>query len=156
MMRSSFSFLFVLVIIISSCKNDKGINPNLAYDDKAFYDTIKNKTFYYYKDQDVEYNGSTGPHGVFKLSFNNIAKQALTDNGKLPIGAKFPDGSMILKDIKSPAWYAFMYKKSGTWLWGELSKTGDVIFSVKTEPNLCVSCHNQSGNRDLVVAFNFY
>jgi hypothetical protein len=49
-----------------------------------------------------------------------------------------------------------MYKKSGTWLWGELSKTGDVIFSVKTEPNLCVSCHNQSGNRDLVVAFNFY
>jgi hypothetical protein len=156
MVKVLYYIVLFFGLFFLSCRNDKGINPNLAFSDKSFYDTIKNTTFYYYKNQDVEYSGNSGPHGIFKLSFNNIAKQALTDNDKLPIGSKFPDGSLVLKDIKSPAWYAFMYKKSGSWLWGEISKTGDVIFSVNTEPNLCVNCHNQSGNRDLVVSFNFY
>lgn len=145
--------------ILYACTKDRGINPDLAFSDRALYDSCRNlSTFLYYKnDPSAVYSGVHGPHGAFKLRFNKIAYASLTDNGKLPAGKSFPNGSLIVKDIQSNGQYALMYKKNGSWLWAEINADGSVAFSTTKEPTAtCISCHSQSGQRDLAVSFAFY
>lgn len=145
--------------IFYSCTKDRGINPDLAFSDRALYDSCRNvSAFHYYKnDPAAVYSGVHGPHGAFKLRFNKKAYAALTDNGKLPSTKKFPDGSLIVKDIQSNGQYALMYKKKSSWLWAEINADGSVAFSTTKEPTAtCISCHSQSGQRDLAVSFAFY
>jgi len=153
------SFLVLTLTIVYSCKKDVGKNPLLAFTDKALLDSAKNTSaFVYYKnDPNAIYSGTNGPHGAFKLKFNKIATAALTDNGKLPVGQKFPDGSFIVKEISSNGLYAMIYKRAGSWIWTESHGDGTVVHSVvKDASAACVSCHSQTGQRDLVVSFNFY
>jgi hypothetical protein len=161
MTKSILLFISSVVLIsaiLFSCKKDIGTNPLLAYSDKALYDSTKNEAaFVYYKNAPTTiYSGTNGPHGAFKLRFNKIAATALTDNGKLPIGQKFPDGSLIVKDVQSSGLVALMYKKKGSWLWAEINADGSTYYSVNKDASTCTSCHNQTGQRDLVVSFNFY
>jgi len=152
-------FAVIILCIVYSCSKNKGINPDLAFNDKALYDSCKNvSAFMYYKnDPSAVYSGAHGPHGAFKLRFNKTAYAALTDNGKLPGGKAFPAGSMIIKDLQSNGQYALMYKKNTSWLWAEINADGSVAFSTtKDATATCVSCHSQSGQRDLAVSFNFY
>jgi hypothetical protein len=152
------SGLVLATSIFYSCRKDVGMNPLLAYSDKALYDSAKNESaFIYYKNlPNTVYSGTTGPHGSFKLKFNKVANSVLTDNGKLPIGQKFPDGSFIVKEIQGSGLYAVMYKRTGSWLWAEFNADGSTYYSVTKDPEVCTSCHNQSGQRDQVVTFNFY
>jgi len=158
--------LFVLIstgmiCVLFSCTKDIAKNPDLAYNDKALYDSCRNDAaFLYYKNNNQVLQvspGSNSPHGSFKLKFNKIASAALTDNGKLPIGKKFPEGSLVVKEVQSNGLYALMYKYKNSWLWGEINNDGTTVFSVAKDPSsACVSCHSQSGQRDLVVSFNYY
>jgi hypothetical protein len=153
------SLIVMLSCILYSCTKDQGINPELAFNDRALYDSCRNlSAFTYYKnDPAAVYSGVHGPHGAFKLRFNRTAYAALTDNGKIPVNKKFPDGSMIVKDVQSSGQFVIMYKKTGTWLWAEINADGSVAFSTTKEPTAtCISCHSQSGQRDLAVSFNFY
>lgn len=155
---SVFSGIAFLCLFYS-CTKDQGINPELAFSDRALYDSCRNlSAFTYYKnDPAAVYSGVHGPHGAFKLRFNHTAYAALTDNGKLPANKTFPDGSLIVKDVQSNGQYALMYKKTGSWLWAEINADGSVAFSTTKEPNAtCISCHSQSGQRDLAVSFAFY
>lgn len=147
-----------MTLIFYSCTKDIAKNPLLAYSDKALYDSCRNEAaFTYYKNTATVYSGVHGPHGSFKLKFNKIANTALTDNGKLPVGQKFPDGSLVVKEIEATGLYALMYKKEGSWLWAEINADGSTVFSVNKDPSAaCVSCHNQPGQRDQVVSFYFY
>lgn len=152
---------FVAVLtatVLFSCRKDVGVNPLLAYSDKALFDSTKNSAaFTYYQNApSTVYSGTTGPHGSFKLKFNKVAYAALTDGGKLPVGAVFPEGSFIVKEVQSSGLVAVMYKKSGSWLWAEMNADGSTYYSVNKDPSVCTSCHSQSGQRDLVVSFNFY
>ena len=162
-MKSKNSALFIgflsvlFICIFYSCKKDVGVNPLLAFSDKALYDSAKNESaFVYYQNSQTVHSGTSGPHGPFKLKFNKIANAALTDNGKLPVGATFPNGSMVVKVVESTGLYALMYKKEGSWLWAEIDADGSTYYSVNKDPTVCTSCHSQPGNRDLVVSFNFY
>ena len=157
------SILFIITLIASifySCTKDVGSNPMLAYTDKALYDSCRNDAaFEYYKNSSAVIQvaaGSNSPHGPFKLKFNKIANAALTDNGKLPIGQKFPDGSLVVKEVQPSGLYALMYKKSGSWLWAEIASDGTTSYSVNKDGVGCISCHSQSGQRDMVVSFNYY
>lgn len=155
----SSSLIVMFSCIVYSCTKDQGINPDLAFSDRALYDSCRNlSAFTYYKnDPAAVYSGIHGPHGAFKLRFNKIAYAALTDNGKLPANKTFPDGSMIVKDVQSNGQFAIMYKKTGSWLWAEINADGTVAFSTTKEPTAtCISCHSQSGQRDLAVSFAFY
>lgn len=153
------SLAIVTITILFSCRKDVGVNPLLAYSDKALLDSAKNEAAftYYNNSPSTVYSGTNGPHGAFKLKFNKIAYAALTDNGKLPIGSEFPNGSFIVKEVSSNGIYALMYKKEGAWLWSEINGNGSIIHSVnKDASTACISCHSQPGQRDLVVSFNFY
>ncbi|MBL7896429.1 MAG: hypothetical protein JNK50_14120 [Bacteroidia bacterium] len=157
-----YKYVFILTaIILIACRKDKGINPDLAYKDYSLLDSCKNEAaFNYYKnDPNIIYPGNNGAHGSFKLKFNKTAFAALTDNGKLPLNTKFPERSMVVKEVMSGTslnFYAFMYKYKGAWIWGEAKPNGEVIYSVEKDPALCINCHQQTGNRDLVDTFIFY
>lgn len=149
----------VLSCVFYSCTKDVGINPLIAYSDKALFDSCRNeKAFTYYQNNPgTVYSGTNGPHGAFKLKFNKIALTALTDNGKLPAGSIFPNGSMVVKEVQHNGQYAFMYKRAGSWLWAEINADGSVAYSVNKDAGAgCINCHSQTGHRDLVVSFNFY
>ena len=119
-----------------------------------WWTVVRNRTILNYKNDGVTLlSGAHGPHGTFKLRFNNVAFKALTDNGKLPVGVQFPEGSLIIKDIYKEndlTLYAFMYKKSGSWLWAEVKPDKKVQHGVNDNSGVCTGCHSQTGNRDLV------
>lgn len=147
--------------VVYSCTKEVAKNPELAFADKALYDSCRNvSALKYYKNKDTVYqvhSSSNSPHGAFKLKFNAKAYAALTDNGKLPAGKKFPEGSMAIKQVQSNGMYAFMYKRNSAWLWGEVYADGTTAFSVNKDPKIaCINCHSQSGQRDFVVSFAFY
>ncbi len=152
---------FILVIILISCTKKVGKNPETAYSNFALFDSINASGFTYYKnDPNTFLPGTNGPHGPYKLRFNKIGFNALTDNGELPAGGKMPDGSFIVKDVydgnNNIKYYAFMYKRSGSWIWGEIKPNKEVLYSVYRNPFTCINCHSQAGNRDLVTTFNFH
>jgi hypothetical protein len=150
----------VLISILVACTKKVAKNPALAYSDFALLDScLKPNRVYYKNDANTLLSGSAGPHGSFKLRFNSIASKALTDNGKLPVNGIMPNGSLVVKDIYSGGsitLYAYMYKLSGSWLWGEIKPNKEILFSVNKSSDVCTSCHRQTGNRDLVVSFNFH
>lgn len=149
-----------LLFALFSCTKDIAKNPDLAFSNKALYDSCRNDAaFNYYKNINQVFQvvpNSNSPHGAFKLKFNKIAFAALTDNSKLPVGEKFPEGSMVVKEVQSNGLYALMYKHHNSWLWAEINNDGTTAYSVNKDPSVCTSCHNQSGQRDLVVSFNYY
>ena len=163
-MRIITGSVFISVIVISavySCRKDVGKDPDIAYTDYALLDSCKNAaSFRYYKDDPgMVYPGTNGPHGSYKLKFNHKAYAQLTDGGKLPLGNTFGNGSMIVKEIVSGGTlieYALMYKLNGSWLWAEIDPSFKVKHSVKAEHGVCISCHSQNGNRDLVTTFIYH
>ena len=110
-------------------------------------------------------NGSEAHRPVIRVSLNATAAGAL-QNGRLASGARFPDGSIVFKEIRpsataSPTLYAVMVKDSANslagngWLWAEYGPTGSVVFSVSNRGNACTSCHQreQGPQNDLVRSF---
>jgi len=153
--------IFILIAALISCTKKVGRDPELAFSDQALLDSIKAPGSIYYKnDPNTFLPGTNGPHGPYKLRFNKIGFNALTDNGELPVGASMPNGSFIIKDIYDAnnqiKLYAFMYKRSGAWLWGEIKPDKEVLYSVYKNPSTCINCHSQTGNRDLVTTFHFH
>ena len=109
--------------------------------------------------------GSEAHRPVIRVSLNATAASAL-QNGRLASGASFPDGSIVLKEIRSsmttaPSLYAVMMKDRGNalagdgWLWAEYGPTGSVTFSVSNRGSVCTSCHRreQGPRNDLVRSF---
>ena len=110
-------------------------------------------------------NGSEAHRPVIRVSLNAIAAGAL-QNGRLPSGARFPDGSIVFKEIRSsaaasPNLYAVMVKDGGNslagngWLWAEYGPTGSVTFSLSNRGSACTSCHQreQGPQNDFVRSF---
>lgn len=110
-------------------------------------------------------NGSEAHRSIVRVSMNARALGAL-QGGRLPTAAQFPDGSVILKEIRPQAdapvsVYAVMYKDASNtlagegWLWAEFSPDGSVDYSVSDRGTACTSCHQREQGRvnDLVRTF---
>lgn len=110
-------------------------------------------------------NGSEAHRPVIRVSLNATAAGAL-QSGRLPAGGRFPDGSVVFKEIKPSAAaaatvYAVMLKDSGSsmagdgWLWAEYSPTGSVMFLINNRGSACTSCHQRERGpqNDLVRTF---
>jgi hypothetical protein len=94
-------------------------------------------------------NGSTAHQPVVRVSMNATAFHALS-NGRLPAGARFPDGSIIFKQIRQgtePDLYAVIYKDRGNplagngWLWAEIRPDGTPFISLTLGGSNCTGCH---------------
>lgn len=158
-MKQFVLICFSLLLIIS-CTKKVGADLEGAYSDAALFDSAHHQNYTYYKNDSLTLlPGTHGPHGTFKLRFNSIAYRALIDTGKLPVKGKFPDGSFLVKDVYKNGVldiYAYMYKRNGNWLWGEVHSNGKFEYRIKDGAAVCLGCHTQPGNRDNAVSFNFY
>lgn len=153
--------ILVMGTITFACKKDDSTT-----EDTMLYDAVKGNNFVYYKGNNVVLNAKGGsPHGDFKLRFNATAAAALGADGKLPAGASFPDGSIILKEIWENNQLTLlvpMQKAAGNanagdgWLWGEYKPNGAVVYEISKKGSGCIGCHKTSPSRDLVRSFDLH
>jgi len=159
----SANVLIGLIIVTSafmdvSCKKKK-TNTDL-------YEESKASGLSYYKMKDTIYSPAGGsPHGSFKLKFNAAALSKLDASGKLPTGATFDDGALIVKEVysgNSIILYAVMKKDSKSdysakgWVWAEFDPDGGVHYNVSKNGDGCVSCHSTPPSRDYTRSFDLH
>lgn len=168
-MRKSFlviSALFIFIAVIQSCKKDKD-EPKST--DTDLYNAISSTSGYtfYVGTPGITAGVGNSPHGFERVRFNAIAQAALDSTGKLPSGASFPSGAIIVKEIYSSSsgglnLYAVMKKDAGNssagsgYLWAEFKTDGSTVFSTTKKGDGCISCHSGSTNRDLVRTFDLH
>ncbi len=104
-------------------------------------------------------------HGPMDRVSMNAKAFAALQNGKLPPGTRFPDGSVIFKEIitnrGTTTTYSVLYKDAGNqqaadgWLWAEFSPSGTVGYSINNRGAVCTSCHSagQGATNDFVRTF---
>ena len=107
---------------------------------------------------------SSAHQPLIRVRLNATAAAAL-QNGRLPAGTSFPDGSVIFKEVlgnnRTADLYAVMYKDranalaGGGWLWAELRLDGSAVYSITRKGSDCTGCHSLTdGSRnDLVRIF---
>jgi hypothetical protein len=108
-------------------------------------------------------NGSNAHQPLVRVSLNAIALNAL-QNGTLPAGSHFPDGSTVVKQIiqnGQTVLFAVIHKDNTSefsangWLWAEYSPDGTPAISVTRGGTGCVGCHSreQGPQHDFVRTF---
>lgn len=110
-------------------------------------------------------NGSEAHNPIVRVRLNASAMGAL-QGGRLPAGGRFPDGSIVLKEIgpsagAPPTTYAVMYRDAANrlsangWVWAEFSPSGSVQYSVSNRGAGCAGCHQRERGQqnDLVRTF---
>src|SRR5262245_2801334 len=93
---------------------------------------------------------SSAHQPLIRVRLNATAASVL-QNGRLPAGATFPDGSIIFKEVladaRTTSVYAVMYRDRANanagngWLWAELRPTGDAEYSITNRGGACTGCH---------------
>jgi len=158
-MNNSVCFLITLAAFGSLSCTDAGEQPLPASPDDLLF------VFFTQRDPFTAYtlfpradsvtsgtlNGSTAHQPLVRVSMNAIAFGAM-EGDTLPSGGTFPDGSTILKEIRTSggtALYAVLYKDRGNplagngWLWAEYETDGTPFFSVTNRGVGCISCHSR-------------
>ena len=109
-------------------------------------------------------SGSSAHVPRIRVSMNATAFGVL-QNGRLPSGATFPDGSIIFKEVLANSGmtnlYAVMSKDRSNalagngWLWAEYRPDGGTVFALANRGNVCTSCHslNRGPQNDFVRSF---
>lgn len=170
-MKPIGTFIFtisLLLITISSCAeeatNDPGSGatpdpgPGVTSDSALFTQVTQTEPFTSYtlfpnadSVTSGTLNGSTAHQPLVRVSINTTAFNAL-QAGILPAGTRFPNGSVVFKEIITggqTTLYAVMSKDSANslagngWLWAEYYPDGRVAISVEGGGSACVSCHSR-------------
>ena len=109
-------------------------------------------------------SGSSAHQPRIRVSMNAKAFGAL-QNGLLPSGTTFPDGSILFKEVLAnsgvTSLYTVMYKDRSNslagngWLWAEIRPGGGTEYSVTNRGGACTSCHSldQGPRNDFVRSF---
>jgi len=173
----SACFALFCMILIDACKHDtikpvEKTNPTVQTPENidsflvAQANMMANFTWYKGDDSILPSSKSTAHAKYFRVRFNAIANAALTDTFKLPVNGKFPEGSIIVKEvIDSPIFpvklFAIMMKDSTSahaskgWVWAELYPNGNNYISAKKKGTDCTGCHGFQ-SRDYVRLFNLF
>jgi hypothetical protein len=101
-------------------------------------------------------------HPRVRVTLNATALRAL-ENGKLPSGRRFPNGSVIFKEVIGQGIFAVMRKEEGGpisgagWAWAEFRTdgSGSVVYSAMARGGACIGCHSRQRGpqNDLVRTF---
>ena len=174
MLTNRLLILLLLVVVFLSCKDqgEETTPARVSTDADLFTLVTRTQPFTFYRlfpnaDSITSgtLNGSTAHQPTVRVSMNAAAFSAL-QNGILPAGGTFPDGSIIVKEIRTngqTTLYAVLYKDRGNavaesgsgWLWAEYFPDGRVAFSITARGNGCISCHSseQGPQHDFVRTF---
>jgi len=96
--------------------------------------------------------GSGHAEARLRTRFNAVAAALLESNGKVRVGASFPDSSLIVKELfigGSLSRYAVMMKlrgsanaSAGGWLWAYYAPDGSTQIGIGGKGGACVGCHS--------------
>ena len=159
---SAFIALITFVFIFQSCETDKTTDADIQ-----LFNELSASGYTYYQSGFILSAAGNSPHGSFQLRFNDIAQTALDSLGELPPSGSFPNGSIIVKEIKaqnqgSTTLYAVMKKDPSNvnanngWVWAEYDPDGSTVISLSTQGSSCVGCHSQTPNRDFTRTFDLH
>ncbi len=175
-MRNVFLIVASIVCVACSESDSETENRPKTYVDSELFSLARAGDFAFYKNNPDTLPftiGGGGHSGFIRVKFNPIAANALVDSGKLPLGSKFPNGSLVVKEIyngrgDSLIFLAVMLKNSvatnaaQNWVWGEYYADGRVLWPVNRGAD-CVPCHSLTsatsnvpgdlGHRDFVRTF---
>ena len=173
-----FSIYCVSIYLICSCKyHNENVSPIITNDtvdygtDSIMYinaKSSKNYTWYYLKDSLLSRSSGSGhSQPFFKTRFNSIAATKLNSKGRILDNAKFPEGSMIVKELiladTSVTRFAVMYKQTNSknadvngWVWGYINFDGTVSNPASKKGAGCLSCHSQTENIDNVLMNKYF
>jgi hypothetical protein len=166
-----FYFLCLVTILVFSCKKETTTSNPSINTDKILYDLSKSSTgFVWYKNSDVLLSKSSGTghfQAFLRTRYNSIASSQLDATGKIKIGAIFPEGSLIVKELyentTTLSRYAILYKKSDSpdadpkgWVWGYINANGSVADAASNKGRTCISCHSQNGNIDYMLMNKYF
>lgn len=152
--------LALLLVLAASCKHE----PMAVLDETLYNESIDPNLIAFRGGQELA-GLAPSPHGNFVLKLNAIANSVLDQDGKVPEGVSFPNGSLIVKEVIEKGkltLYASMKKDSSNsfagenWVWGEYEPDGQVYFSVSRKGNGCTGCHGGNPNSDLTRAFDLH
>ncbi len=122
--------------------------------------------FSWFQTDSIRASSNPSAHNAYmRVRFNQTAAAILGSDGKLPVGASFPNGSLIVKELyDSPTGslqlYAIMQKDStdsnagANWLWAEIKPDSKVVFSVSEKGDGCTGCHGSTPNREFSRVFD--
>jgi hypothetical protein len=162
--------LFIVLVLFPSCDDNVIPEPGITPDAYLFgiitqTDPFSAYTLFPNADSVTSgtLNGSTAHQPMVRVSLNETAFGVL-QNGVLPSGSRFPNGSIVFKEIITggqTSLYAVMRKDSANalagngWLWAEYYPDGRVAISVERAGSACVGCHSleQGLQNDLVRTF---
>jgi hypothetical protein len=99
-------------------------------------------------------NGSEAHRPIVRVRLNARAAGALV-NGRLPATGRFPDGSLLVKEVRPDASaavdvYAVMYRDAASplagegWIWAEFRPDGSVFYPVAGRGRSCTGCHERA------------
>ncbi|MCE3297349.1 MAG: hypothetical protein K0R65_3063 [Crocinitomicaceae bacterium] len=151
---------------ITSCTKDQVSEIDAELFEKA-QDTAN---FTWYKHNDTllpRSSGSGHAQDFLRTRYNSIAASQLDPAGKVKANAKFPEGSLIVKELyTSPTGlgrYAVLFKNSGDgnadpagWIWGYIDADGTVSVPASKKGASCIECHSQSGSVDYMLMNKYF
>lgn len=170
------ALVVTVVTSVASCRGDRqpplapsDSNSAAVNSDAALFALVTQgqpfSSYSRFPDVDVVRSGSSAHQPFVRVSLNATAASAL-QNGQLPAGARFPDGSVIFKEVLPavtgiPTVYTVMYRDANNslagegWVWAEYSQGGSVVYSVTNRGGACIGCHSldQGRQHDLVRTF---
>jgi len=157
-LKLKIAMFFSVFLVCISCTHDKGTLDFIT--DEELFKLSVDSVRVYYQNGNILTPAGNSPHGKFKLYFNTIAQSVLDSTTlELPANKKFPNGSLISKEVYSGTtvlMYAVMYKYRNNWVWAEYRPSGNTIFSVNKKGGVCINCHSETPNRDLVRTFDLH
>ncbi|MFM7022109.1 MAG: cytochrome P460 family protein [Flavobacteriales bacterium] len=156
-----------VMLFAAACTKEIIEDPSTV--ESIFKETNSSKGYTFYKNDSsiVHSSPESGHNAYFRVRFNAIAAAALTDNGKLPAGKSFPEGSVIVKDLYNTqngerVLFSVLKKESKNeyssakgWIWLEYDQTGKEIYKITNKGDGCESCHS-TNHRDNVRLFDLF
>ena len=155
----------VIIMLLAHCNKEEEAE---GLDRELLMEATSGTGFMYYQSNSNLFASSLpSAHKPFmRVKFNSIAQSALDSTGKLPKGATFPNGSLIVKELYDDetapvSLFAIMKKDSASneagdnWLWAEIKPDEKVVISVKKKGATCIVCHSKN-SRDHVLIFDLF
>ncbi|MBC8043225.1 MAG: cytochrome P460 family protein [Rhizobacter sp.] len=179
-----FSALLLLTSLLFSCQDSFTTNsppPPVTVSDADLLALTAAPGFAFYKNAPdtlpFTLNGGGHNNSFIRVRFNAKAQSVLTDGGKLPVGGRFPDSALIVKDIYTAKGgtllaTAIMLRlpaaanaDANGWVWGEYNSASasNPPAPASQKGSQCTACHSttaasspvsgDTGNRDYVRTF---
>lgn len=155
-------YICIAQMILQACRNDK---VEASYDEDLYNEISDAGAYTYFQNGALLPGISPSPHGAFKLRFNTQAQSVLDTSGEIPIGTKFPEGAVLVKEVytgSSISLLVVMKKDSkhansaNGWLWAEYTNDGSADYAVSKKGEACIGCHNGAPNRDFTRTFDLH